>query len=343
MGAIYNSILQGAIAGGTAAYLHDRVNHEASEKKTDTWTTVALQVNHLFWLIAETMQAVSLPLGAFGTLVRVTYIMTPLVLLASLNREGITEKEAEYAQQFNQFYHVGVIVASVATLIFGNPIFAITSLSMLTLNAVVSDKAAEIFAQVRKTAALLAVVGYGAQVFAGRSIMAGLAQVSTVVMLFKLFVWEFLPKFPTYNRAPTYIPVMDVPSYRPIIIQTTPPVIDPVYIPPVPSAPPWEGPTSQPEQSSDHPPYTTPPTYPPVVDPGYTSPVPSAPPLEDLIPQSEQSSDPSPLVKESDLWSSAPAYTPPEPVTGSLWGGELSQYEQPSVTSHLVRETGLWS
>lgn len=201
MSIVYNSIFQGAIAGSTAAYLQDRVNNEASARKTDTWTSVALQINHLLFLMAETMHAVSIPLGTFGTLARITYVLTPLVLLTSRNRQEITRREAKCAQQLSQFYRVGVIAASVATLVLGNPLFAMTSLSMLAIDTVVTGQAKAVFSQVKKTAAAITLVSYGAQSFAEKGITASLTQISTVVMIFKLFVLDLLPPVSEDNRA----------------------------------------------------------------------------------------------------------------------------------------------
>lgn len=322
------SILQGAVAGGTAAYLHDRVNTEASIRSTDTWTSVALQVNHLFWLICETFQAASIPLGGLVTLVRVTYILTPLIFFSSFDRQKITDTEAICARQFNRVYQVGVITASVATLVLGNPLFAMASLSMLATDALIAGKAKEIFAYVRKAAAILAVIGYSAQIFAGRSLAAGFAQVTTVVMMIKLFVWDFLPKFPTWNRSPTYVPQR---TYT-VVNPSTPPVVI-VQKPPKRPKPPVVVVQN---------PYTTPPPYAPVFQQTYVPQTPSAPPPPDdepiskpepsvpqepyFVPPSFETPEPSPLVRETDLWSSTPT---------------VPTFETP-VPSPLVRETGVW-
>lgn len=317
MSPIFNSLVQGAIAGGTTVYLQDRVNREASEKKTGTWLSVALQVNHLFLLMVETLQAVSIPFGLFGTFVRAIYILTPLVLLTSLREEKITEQEAKVAQHVNKIYYIGVVAASVATLVLGNPLFALTSLSMLAIDSMVSGKAKEIFAHVRTTAGVLALVGYSAQVFAGQSMIAGLAMVSTVTIIFKLFVWDLLiaPNLSARPRPIAHLPpvtIQNPPPRNPQVIVVNNPPPRPVFFPPKPRPKPPVVIINNPQPPVFIPQFPKP-TPPPVFIP----PTPSAPSLEDL-------------ELGPDL---------PEPKE-SLWGGTPGPNTK---LEPLVRDTGLWS
>jgi hypothetical protein len=341
MSPIFNSLVQGAIAGGTTVYLQDRVNREASEKKTGTWLSVALQVNHLFLLMVETLQAVGIPFGLFGTFVRAIFILTPLVLLNDLREEKISEQEAQVAQQVNKIYYVGVIAVSVATLVLGNPLFAITSLSMLAIDALVAGKAKEIFAQIKKTAGVLAIVGYGAEVFAGQNMIAALAMVSTITIVFKLFVWDLLvaPNLPSRNRPSTYVPPVVVqnpppprnprviivddrpppPVFIPSIPRSNPPVVivnnpPPVYVPPRPKSKPSVVIVNNPP--------------PPVYKPAKSQPKTSAPPV--YIPKTPSAPPPEKPVE-------SPAPSKPKE---SLWGGTPTSTTQ---LEPLVRKTGLWS
>lgn len=179
---INHSLVQGLVAGGTAAYLPNR-------KTPDTWVTAALQVNHLLLLTAETIRFAGLPLGSFGLLVKTAYILAPLSLVASESK--VSPLSPEKVKQLNTAYRVGVVASSLATFALGNPVFAAASLSMLAIDVLAQGEVKKIFAHVKKVAALLALAGYGMQVFACQGIMAGMAKISTVVMGGKVCLdWE---------------------------------------------------------------------------------------------------------------------------------------------------------
>lgn len=182
------SLMQGVVAGGTASYLRDRVKQEAALKKPDTWVTTALQANHALLLSAETARFAGLSLGSFGLAVQAAYICTPLTFAIGLYTKQVMPLSSERADQLSNVYRAAVVVNSLATLALGNPVFAAASLSMLAIDVVASGNTKELFAYVKKAAAVLALVGYGAQAFAAEGIMAGLAKVSTVAAGIKLFL-----------------------------------------------------------------------------------------------------------------------------------------------------------
>lgn len=199
MSLVNYSLVQGIVAGGTASYLQDRVKKESIQKKPDTWVTVALQANHLLLLTAETVRFAGVALGGFGLLVQTAYVLTPLSLAAvGLSKKEVVPLSPQRAEYLNTAYRMGVIANSVATLALGNPVFAAASLSMLAIDAVVKGEAGQVFAQIKKVAALCALIGYGAQVFVSQGVMASLAQVSTVIMGAKLCVFDLIR-----GRVPT--------------------------------------------------------------------------------------------------------------------------------------------
>lgn len=193
MALVYHSFVQGIVAGGAATYLQDRVKQEAVQKKRDTWVTAALQANHLLLLTAETVRYAGLPLGSFGLLVQTAYVLTPLsfALLGLTNKE-VAPLSPERADQLNTVYRVGVVAASVATLVLGNPVFAGASLSMLALDLYAKGEPSQLFTLTKKVAAFCALIGYGAQAFVSQGVMAAMATFSTIVVGGKLCLFDLI-------------------------------------------------------------------------------------------------------------------------------------------------------
>ena len=206
MASIYLSTIQGIVAGGTAAYLHGRAQQETKLQAPDTWISTALQVNHILLLTAETLRFAAIPLNGFGTLVQITYALTPLALTAGL-RSKITLFEAKCAQQFTALYRLSVIVTSIATALLGNPAFALASLSMLAIDAWVQNETnGSSWDLVKKTCAVFALFGYGDQVFSAQSFLANIAKISTVIMGIKLCIIDACkPSLPQQTPTPNRI------------------------------------------------------------------------------------------------------------------------------------------
>jgi hypothetical protein len=222
MAAISGSILYGVATGGAAAYLNDRVQHESADKSPNTWTSVAFQVNHLLLLAAETLRAAHVGFS-LSPVIRVAYALAPLTLLAGYNRSEITETEANCAHRFNQVYHVAVIASSVAMLALKvNPGFAVASLAMLAINAVVTGIAKQAFDYVRNTAAAVALLGYGAQVaLSGRNLIAVLAKLSTAVMTVNLLAKDLLTnlgnKLAAINAASNFASASSLEKFNTVV------------------------------------------------------------------------------------------------------------------------------
>lgn len=182
MTSISCSFVQGAVAGGSAAYLQTRTKKEVNQNSNEKWMGVALQVNHLLLLSAETIRFAGAPLGAFGTVVKVACALTPVALGVGLyNKEAIpfTDKRVD---QWNTVYKTGVVVASLATLALGNPAFAVASLGMLAIDTYVEGKGKEVFEVVKKVAAACALIGYGAQAYAADGLLAGINAINAFVV-----------------------------------------------------------------------------------------------------------------------------------------------------------------
>lgn len=189
MSNLYLSILQGTVAGGTAAYLHTCAKDEARQESSNAWTYAALQVNHLFLLTAETMYAMGVSLGRFGPCVQITYTLTPLVLFIPLLAEKLSPFEKSAIETFSSFYKTAVFTASLAALTLGNTPFAMSAIGMLALDCLVQKEMAKwIFMQATKICALSAFIGYGEQVTLSKSPIAPMARVSAAVMWLKLCV-----------------------------------------------------------------------------------------------------------------------------------------------------------
>jgi len=216
MATVFNSLFHGAIAGGTTCYLQERLTEEKNSESAESWTTGALQFNHLLLLTAETIRSANVALGVLGLLVRSVYVLTPLIFFVGYRTEKISKFEGEFLESFNSFYYTGVVVNIVATLALGNLAFALASLAMLALNAGVSG---DLLAPVKKILASCALIGYGAQVFGAEGFMAALAKTSTIAMGLKLWVFDFFEK---KKVAPVKVE-------EPVVVQNPPSLFSRAY------------------------------------------------------------------------------------------------------------------
>lgn len=190
------SLMHGIVAGGAAVYLQNRLQEEAAENDAGSWSTVALQVNHLLLLTAETLCFAVHPLGAFKTFVQAVYVLTPLSLIAPL--AAVIDENAKLAlspkqaQLINKIYRIAVASLSLAALALGDPYFAAGSLAMLAIDLATSKSAHQVFTHLAKIPALCALIGYGSQVFCSAlrspspEILKVAAVGSTVLMSIKL-------------------------------------------------------------------------------------------------------------------------------------------------------------
>jgi hypothetical protein len=188
MSLVYRPLMQGIVAGGAAAYLYDKTKAEAHQNTSNTWMSMALQVNHLLLLAAENVALLGSPMGAFGSLVRAAPVLAPIAAAVTMytKDKGMPFK-AEHIQQFNTVYRVGVVVSSCASLVLGNPIFAAASLTMLAVDTISTGKSKEVFDIAKKVAGAAAFVGYGMQIFTSEKVSALVAKVSTFLTGTKLF------------------------------------------------------------------------------------------------------------------------------------------------------------
>ncbi len=210
------TFIQGLVAGGAAVYLQNRLAEEAAEKNPDTWTTRALQMNHILLLTAETLTLAGRTLGPFKNLVQFMYIITPLSLTAWFCKISLSPEEAELA---NTVYRVAMASLSLGALALGDPLFAAGSLSMLAMDLAVSGPVRQAFLHLSKIPALCAFVGYGSQVFSAALSSppnsACIAAVgSTVLMGLKLcfidpliFLAQLMPESGGRSSLPHQYPV----------------------------------------------------------------------------------------------------------------------------------------
>ncbi|MBS0629135.1 MAG: hypothetical protein JSS30_02780 [Verrucomicrobia bacterium] len=190
MATIFNSVMHGLIAGGTACYLHDRAEQEISSKNSDTWTSSTLQLNHLLLLSAETLYSANIALGLFGFLVRSVFILTPLVYLGLQPDEQLPDSEVEFLEKFNALYYTAVVVNLVVTFALGNLAFAIAAFSMMALNSYATGELGRVFSKAKEVLATCAFIGYAGQAFGATGMMATLAKVSILTMGAKLFILD---------------------------------------------------------------------------------------------------------------------------------------------------------
>ncbi len=191
------SLVHGLIAGGAAAHLYQWTKTQTAT--ADAWMPVALQVNHLLLLTAETMAVAGLPLKLFGQGMRAACILAPAAVGASLYQKPIMPLSPERLGQFNSAYRAGVIATSVASGLFGNPVFAIASLGMLATDLITNEEVKAVSVKVNKLMGVLAFVGYSAQIMASKAALATVAKVSAVAVGSKFLFVDFLSKLEPLN------------------------------------------------------------------------------------------------------------------------------------------------
>ncbi len=216
---INSSLVQGLVAGGAAVYLENRLRQEAAEMDAGSWSTVALQVNHLLLLTAETLLFAGCRMCAFKTFVQTAYVLTPLSLIAPLM--GLVEPNLgvspERAETWNQVYRLGVFTIAMYAWALGDPLFAAGSFSMLVIDGVASGMAHQAFVHLTKIPAFFALIGYGSQVFRSclscktPEFLKVTAAVSTIFMGLKLCLIDpvvslckMLPESSSRERESSY-------------------------------------------------------------------------------------------------------------------------------------------
>lgn len=167
------TVFQGIIAGCATAYLKE-------PEKKHTCTRVALQANHALLLAAETIRLTGTPLGAFGTAIKVLGAATSLAVKADLY-SGKAFLSEETMSKISNIYQASVVGISVATLVLGNPAFAISTLSVLTLDTLLENKN-EVFSAAKRVGGFLALIGYGMMSAAAEGVLAGLNTLSAVIV-----------------------------------------------------------------------------------------------------------------------------------------------------------------
>lgn len=182
------SVFQGVVAGGAAVYLQNRLQTEAEEQDADSWPTVALQVNHLLLLTAETLCFGGVGLGAFKPFVQAVYVLTPVTFLAQLLGNGKIALSPQRAELCNKVYRAGVGALSLVTLALGDPLFVAGSLSLLAVDLATSGIAHQVYVHATKICALSALIGYGMQAVFSQGALAVAARVSTAILAIKLCI-----------------------------------------------------------------------------------------------------------------------------------------------------------
>lgn len=204
-------LARGFVNGGCAAYLQERM--ENSGKANEQWTCVAFQVNHLLISALSNVKSLSLAsssLGVFSVVVQTACALTPVAMLAdTLYCKDVVPFSEKTVKLLNTVYQVGVIVNSLAMLALGSPVFALASLSMLALNALVSGRVKDIFDDVKKFSALYFLVGFGAKALREQGTMASIVKGSAVLVGMK----EVL----SYLHVPPVVPTLPLKSEEPVI------------------------------------------------------------------------------------------------------------------------------
>lgn len=189
------SLVHGLIAGGAAAHLHQWTKEQSKNFATaDMWVPLALEVNHLMLLTAETMVLAGSPLGMFGKAVRAASVLAPIAVGASLSQKPVIPFSRENIQHFNTAYRAGVIATSIASGVLGNPLFAVASLGMIATDFISNQQVKAVSLKVNKLMGVLAFVGYSAQIMASKAASAAVAKVSALVVGGKFFLVDFLSK-----------------------------------------------------------------------------------------------------------------------------------------------------
>lgn len=174
--------IHGFVAGSTAAYLKGRMKQEAVNPTAQKWMIPTLQADHLLLMAAETIRAANAPMRGFDLVVKAACVLPPLALAAGLiNKEAIPFSE-KGIERWNQVYQTGVVVASVAALALGNPMFAAASLSMMAIDAVAKGGLREVVDVVKGIGATFALIGYGAYAVSSNGAMAAANAVSAFIV-----------------------------------------------------------------------------------------------------------------------------------------------------------------
>jgi len=136
------TFLQGAIIGGTAAYLCRDTKQAAAERAPQTWARVAMQANHGLWVLGAVFEQVSVQSSVFVFTANAALVLTPVAVLVGLlaKQRGIGAKEADMAAKCSRAYRIAIAVCSVALLALGNYAGGLAALSVLALGWVDEQK-----------------------------------------------------------------------------------------------------------------------------------------------------------------------------------------------------------
>ncbi|MBN1915148.1 MAG: hypothetical protein JW769_04600 [Parachlamydiales bacterium] len=92
------------------------------------------------------------------------------------------------------------MINAFTTLILGNPLFALATLSILAIDVLAQDRNNIILKHIKKIGAVLAFIGYGSQIFDTQGTMATCAKISVLIMSIKLFLVDAFSKTPRQNH-----------------------------------------------------------------------------------------------------------------------------------------------
>lgn len=176
-----NYCVNGLLSGGSSAYLRGKLTQDTKEKSSEKWVSAAMQVNHLLILSSKTVLYAGLPLGAFGTLVKLSCVLTPAAIFAGKSEKLNSEIGSEKLEQFNQFYKVGVVVDALAMVALGNPAFGLAALAVMALDEMTKEgQIQKCFDAFKKIAAALSLASYTSWILQSQGLSSLVSAVSLV-------------------------------------------------------------------------------------------------------------------------------------------------------------------
>lgn len=176
--------VRGIVNGASSASLLDMDHYQC--------TGTALKINHLLFSTASTLSQLGNPLNAMIALTACA--LTPIAMLA--DSQNVVPFSETTMKLLNNVYQTGIVVNCVAMLALGNPVFALSSLAVLALNATATGQVKNILDRVKKACSAIALAFCGAQIFESQGAVAKMAQMSAVLVGVKglLSLLESMPK-----------------------------------------------------------------------------------------------------------------------------------------------------
>jgi hypothetical protein len=204
------SFLRGVLAGGTVAYLHRTAERQAGQRSGKTYGTLALEVNHLFYLAVIVLRHARAENSRFDFFAKTAFMLAPAFLGADFLRSKISFLEGSMTESLSYLYYLASFVSAIVLLGLGKKQFALGALAMLVMDVAVHNQQVKrwecrMFEAAAKVAAVTAFIGYGAWIVASKNALEKNLMILASGLIFLPKIWNFFfPKDPP--RDPLGVP-----------------------------------------------------------------------------------------------------------------------------------------